>query len=237
MSSACPRLPPLGLSRAPVQPQQTPSWQAGPAPPPRFGHPHPAPPCAGQGPGGMPQFGVLSGACGVRVPGWQRRGRLGERGSCGLGPPTRSLLQSERAARGGHEHCSGDTSHSLPSAPRAAQPGVPGGRGGERATGGPQGPRLSSKAKGNMQLPACSPSPHGTRVLETQTEGGEHSGPADESSGQGRRGRGAVPLTSLDASAEPLRGRCSRGVVSELTGCLEGWGGHRVPPMAVRPRR
>lgn len=31
-----------------------------------------------QGPGGMPQFGVLSGACGVRVPGWQRRGYLGE---------------------------------------------------------------------------------------------------------------------------------------------------------------
>lgn len=177
-----------------------------PAPPPRFGHPHPAAPCAGQGPGGMPQFGVLSGACGVRVPGWQRRGRLGERGSCGLGPPTRSLLQSERAARGGHEHCSGDTSHRLPSAPRAAQPGVPGGRGGERATGGPQGPRLSSKTKGNMQLPACSPSPHGTRVLETQTEGGEHSGPADESSGQGRRGRGAVALTSLDASAQSRSG-------------------------------
>lgn len=72
-------LPPLSLRPGPWWiPSRCRPGKLAPAPPPRFGRPHPAPPCAGQGPGGRPQFGVLCGACGVRVPGWQRRGRLGE---------------------------------------------------------------------------------------------------------------------------------------------------------------
>lgn len=100
----------------------------------------------------------------------------------------------------------------------------------------PKVPGYQAKPRGTRSCQPAAPHltgpeswEHRRREVSTQVR---QASPAAKVGGPG----GRAPHKPRCLSTEPLRGLCveggeTRGVVSELTGCSEGWGGHQAPPM------